>query len=47
MHLGWTIRYLRRLAHKQGDIGEAWYVPGFGINGKDNFVGNFNIIIDI
>ncbi|MCH5307465.1 MAG: hypothetical protein J1E37_05240 [Prevotella sp.] len=47
MHLGWTIRYLRRLGHKEGDIGQAWYVPGFGINDKDNFVGNFNIIIDI
>ena len=47
MHLGWNIRYLRRLIHKEGDIGDAWYVPGFGINGKDNFVANFNIIIDI
>ena len=47
MHLGWNIRYLRRLVHKEGDIGDAWYVPGFGINGSDNFVGNFNIIIDI
>ena len=47
MHLGWNIRYLRRLIHKEGDIGEAWYVPGFGINDSNNFVGNFNIIIDI
>lgn len=47
IHLGWTIRYLRRLAHKEGDIGAAWYVPGFGINDGDNFNGNFNIIIDI
>ncbi len=47
VHLGWTIRYLRRLVHKEGDIGQAWYVPGFGINDKDNFVGNFNVIIDI
>ena len=47
LHLGWTIRYLRRLAQKSDDIGDAWYVPGFGLNGKDNFVGNVNVIIDI
>ena len=47
IHLGWNIRYLRRLFYKEGDIGKAWYVPGFGINDKNNFVGNFNIIIDI
>ena len=47
MHLGWNIRYLRRLAHKEGELGHAWYVPGFGINDPDNFNANFNIIIDI
>lgn len=47
LHLGWSVRYKRRLFHKEGDIGEPWYVPGFGINGSDNFGANFNIIIDI
>ena len=47
LHLGWTIRYLRRLAQKSDDIGDAWYVPGFGLNDKDNFIGNVNVIIDI
>lgn len=47
MHLGWNIRYLRRLVHKEGDVGQAWYVPGFGINDQDNFVANFNVIVDI
>lgn len=47
MHLGWTIRYLRRLFHKEGDIGQAWYVPGFGLNGQGHFNGNFYLIIDI
>ena len=47
LHLGWNVRYLRRIIHREGDIGQAWYVPGFGINGSDNFVGNFNVIIDI
>ena len=46
-HLGWTVRYKRRLFHKEGDIGNSWYVPGFGINDSDNLTVNFNVIIDI
>ena len=46
-HLGWTVRYKRRLFHKEGDIGTSWYVPGFGINDTDNFGIQFNAIIDI
>jgi hypothetical protein len=46
-HLGWTVRYKRRLFHKEGDIGNSWYVPGFGINDSDNMTVNFNFIIDI
>ena len=46
-HLGWTVRYKRRLFHQEGDIGNSWYVPGFGINGSDNLTVNFNVIIDI
>ena len=47
LHLGWSVRYKRRLFHKEGDIGNTWYVPGFGINDSDNFAANFNVIIDI
>jgi hypothetical protein len=46
-HLGWTVRYKRRVFHKEGDIGTSWYVPGFGINDTDNFGIQFNAIIDI
>ena len=46
-HLGWTVRYKRRIFHKEGDIGNSWYVPGFGTNDQDNFGINFNAIIDI
>ena len=46
-HLGWTVRYKRRIFHKEGDIGNSWYVPGFGVNDLDNFGVNFNVIIDI
>lgn len=47
LHLGWSVRYKRRLVHSDGDLGGTWYVPGFGINDKDGFAANFNVIIDI
>lgn len=47
LHLGWNVRYKRRIAHNDGDLGNTWYVPGFGINDKDNLAANFNVIIDI
>lgn len=47
LHLGWIVRYKRRITHKEGDIGTSWYVPGFGLNDSDTFGANFNVIIDI
>ncbi len=46
-HLGWDVRYKRRLLHNEGDIGNTWYVPGFGTFGQDNLTASFNVIIDI
>ncbi len=47
LHLGWNLRYKRRLHHSAVDIGQMWYVPGFGTYDKDQFAANFNVIIDI
>jgi hypothetical protein len=47
LHLGWSVRYKRRIAHNDGSIGKTWYVPGFGISDDDLFDANFNVIIDI
>ena len=48
LHLGWSLRYKRRIAHKEeGDFGNTWYVPGFGIFGDTRLGGTFNVIIDI
>ena len=47
MHLGWNVRYKRRIAHKKGEIGQSWYVPGFGINDQDVIAADFRVIIDI
>ena len=41
------MRYKRRLHHSDVNIGQMWYVPGFGIYDKDQFAANFNVIIDI
>lgn len=46
-HLGWSVRYKRRIAHSEGEMGKAWYVPGFGIFGDTRLGGTFNVIIDI
>lgn len=48
LHLGWSVRYKRRIAHKEdGNFGQTWYVPGYGIYGDTRLGGTFNVIIDI
>lgn len=47
LHLGWSVRYKRRIAHKDGVIGRTWYVPGFGLDNDTRLGGTFNVIIDI
>lgn len=47
LHLGWSVRYKRRLAHKDTEAGEAWYVPGYGKQGDTRLGATFNVIIDI
>lgn len=47
LHLGWTVRYKNRISASHDDIGEAWYVPGFGKNGTTAIGVTFNLIIDI
>lgn len=46
-HLGWSLRYRNRISHNNGDLGNTWYVPGFGKNGGNNIGGTFNVIFDI
>ena len=47
LHLGWSVRYKRRLFHSDGVVGKTWYVPGYGIWGDTRLGGSFNVIIDI
>lgn len=45
--LGWSARYKRRLFHNDGDIGNTWYVPGYGKQGNIRLGGTFNITIEL
>lgn len=47
VHLGWDVRYRRRISHKDMSIGTAWYVPGFGTQDNDKLTANFNVLIDV
>ena len=47
LHLGWSVRYKRRLAHDDGIIEKTWYVPGYGIQESSRIGATFNVIIDI
>ncbi len=47
LHLGWSVRYRQRLAHDEGNVGNSWYVPGFGTQDNSNIGATFNVIIDI
>lgn len=47
LHLGWSVRYKRRIAHDDGIIGSTWYVPGYGVDNDNRLGGTFNVIIDI
>lgn len=47
LHLGWNVRYKRRISHKDTSAGQTWYVPGYGKQGDTRLGANFNVIIDI
>ena len=47
IHLGWFARYRKRLSHSNLDIGNEWYVPGFGETGSSIIGATFNLTIDI
>lgn len=47
MRLGWSVRYKRRLLHDEGDIGNPWYVPGFGRQGGSRIGATFNVIFEL
>lgn len=47
IHLGWSVRYKRRMSHKIDEMGSCWYVPGYGKTGSNLITGTFNIMFNI
>jgi len=47
LHLGWSARYRRRLASNEGPLGNAWYVPGYGVANDSRLGFTFNVILDL
>ena len=47
LHLGWSLRYRKRIAYDEGILGKSWYVPGFGKSSNSSLGGTFNITFDI
>ena len=46
LHLGWSARYKRRIAHDDGELGNVWYVPGFGKQGGSRITGTFDVMLE-
>lgn len=46
-HLGWSVRYKFRMAQTKSNIGQPWYVPGFGKNDSSTWGGTFNLVFDL
>ena len=47
LHMGWSVRYRRRLAHDDGPTEKTWYVPGFGTQGSTKLGVMYTIGIDL
>ncbi|MCD8281855.1 MAG: DUF6048 family protein, partial [Prevotella sp.] len=47
LHLGWDIRYRRRLVKKYDNTAAPWYIPGFGNRKLAGFTAMFNLTVSI
>ena len=47
VHLGWSLRYRKRVSYSEGEHSKAWYVPGFGKSDNSNIMGTFHIVFVI
>lgn len=47
LHLGWTVRYKVKVSNKTTDLGNPWYIPGYGRCDSHALGGTFNVIFDI
>lgn len=47
LRFGWSVRYRNRFKQTHGDMGQPWYVPGFGVNKSSALGATFNIIFEL
>lgn len=47
IRMGWSVRYKRRLFHDDGELGNTYYVPGYGKQGGSRFGGTFNVTFEL
>lgn len=47
VHLGWTMRYKRKLHSGYDSIDKAWYVPGYGNDDTSGFGATFTVGVEI
>lgn len=47
VRLGWNFRYKMRLLQNVSDMGEPYFVPGFGKNDVSTFGGTVNLVFDV
>lgn len=48
IHLGWDVRLKFRLSQKMSEVGQPWFIPGYGkSDGATCWGGSFKLLIDI
>lgn len=47
IRMGWSVRYKLRLARKMSEIGEPWYIPGYGRSGSSQLGATFNVLFEL
>lgn len=47
LRFGWSVRYRNRFKQTHDDMGQPWYVPGFGVNKTTALGATFNIIFEL
>ena len=47
LRLGWIARYRGRIHQSHPEVGEPWYVPGFGKKGSSRLGITFNVIFEL
>lgn len=47
VHMGWSVRYRRRLSHNDDQMDNSWYVPGFGRQGGTRLGAAFLVSIEL